>query len=234
MAIIRTRISIEQRIANELSVKPEQVIAAVQLLDEGATVPFISRYRKEMTGALDDTQLRTLEERLVYLRELEERRKTVLASITEQGKLTPELEQDVLAADTKNRLEDLYLPYKPKRRTKAQIAREAGLEPLALALLENPSLDPAETAQHYLNAEHAIHDAQAALDGAKQILMENFSEDAKLLGDLRESLVEHGLVKSQVVDGKQVEGEKFRDYFDFSEKVSVMPSHRAECCSHTS
>jgi uncharacterized protein len=127
MAIIRTRISIEQRIANELSVKPEQVIAAVQLLDEGATVPFISRYRKEMTGALDDTQLRTLEERLVYLRELEERRKTVLASITEQGKLTPELEQDVLAADTKNRLEDLYLPYKPKRRTKAQIAREAGL-----------------------------------------------------------------------------------------------------------
>ena len=227
MAIIRTRISIEQRIANELSVKPEQVIAAVQLLDEGATVPFISRYRKEMTGALDDTQLRTLEERLVYLRELEERRKTVLASITEQGKLTPELEQDVLAADTKNRLEDLYLPYKPKRRTKAQIAREAGLEPLALALLENPSLDPAETAQQYLNAEHAIHDAQAALDGAKQILMENFSEDAKLLGDLRESLVEHGLVKSQVVDGKQVEGEKFRDYFDFSEKVSVMPSHRA-------
>jgi uncharacterized protein len=227
MAIIRTCISIEQRIANELSVKPEQVIAAVQLLDEGATVPFISRYRKEMTGALDDTQLRTLEERLVYLRELEERRKTVLASITEQGKLTPELEQDVLAADTKNRLEDLYLPYKPKRRTKAQIAREAGLEPLALALLENPSLDPAETAQQYLNAEHAIHDAQAALDGAKQILMENFSEDAKLLGDLRESLVEHGLVKSQVVDGKQVEGEKFRDYFDFSEKVSVMPSHRA-------
>lgn len=219
--------SIEQRIAQELSVKPEQVIAAVQLLDEGATVPFISRYRKEVTGALDDTQLRTLEERLVYLRELEERRKTVLASIAEQGKLTPELERDVLAAETKNRLEDLYLPYKPKRRTKAQIAREAGLEPLALALLENSSLDPVEEAQKYLNAEHAVNDVQAALDGAKQILMENFSEDAKLLGDLREYLNENGLVKSQVVDGKQNEGEKFRDYFDFSEKVSVMPSHRA-------
>lgn len=219
--------SIEQRIAQELSVKPEQVIAAVQLLDEGATVPFISRYRKEVTGALDDTQLRTLEERLVYLRELEERRKTVLASIAEQGKLTPELERDVLAADTKNRLEDLYLPYKPKRRTKAQIAREAGLEPLALALLENSSLDPAEEAQKYLNVEHAVNDVQAALDGAKQILMENFSEDAKLLGDLREYLNENGLVKSQVVDGKKSEGEKFRDYFDFSEKVSVMPSHRA-------
>lgn len=220
-------ISIEQRIAQELSVKPEQVIAAVQLLDEGATVPFISRYRKEITGALDDTQLRTLEERLVYLRELEERRKTVLASIAEQGKLTPELERDVLAAETKNRLEDLYLPFKPKRRTKAQMAREAGLEPLALALLENPLLDPSEEAQKYVNAEHAVNDVQAALDGAKQILMENFSEDAKLLGDLREYLSENGLVKSQVVDGKQSEGEKFRDYFDFSEKVSVMPSHRA-------
>lgn len=220
-------ISIERRIAQELSVKPEQVIAAVQLLDEGATVPFISRYRKEVTGALDDTQLRTLEERLVYLRELEDRRKTVLASIAEQGKLTPELERDVLAAETKNRLEDLYLPYKPKRRTKAQIAREAGLEPLALALLENSLLDPAEEAQKYLNAEYAVNDVQAALDGAKQILMENFSEDAKLLGDLREYLNENGLVKSQVVDGKQNEGEKFRDYFDFSEKVSVMPSHRA-------
>ena len=220
-------ISIQQRIAQELSVRPEQVIAAVQLLDEGATVPFISRYRKEMTGALDDTQLRTLEERLVYLRELDDRRKTVLASILEQGKLTPDLERDVIAADTKNRLEDLYLPYKPKRRTKAQIAREAGLEPLALSLLENPLLDPSEEAQKYLNVEHAINDVQAALDGAKQILMENFSEDAKLLGDLRECLSEHGLVKSQVVDGKQAEGEKFRDYFDFSEKVSVMPSHRA-------
>ncbi len=223
----RTAQQIALQIAKELSVKPEQVIAAVQLLDEGATVPFISRYRKEVTGALDDTQLRTLEERLGYLRELEERRKTVLVSIAEQGKLTAELEKDILAADTKNRLEDLYLPYKPKRRTKAQIAREAGLEPLALSLLENPQLNPQEEAQKYFNAEHNISDVQAALDGAKQILMEQFSEDAKLLGDLREYLTEHGLVKSLVVDGKQNEGEKFRDYFDFSEKVGVMPSHRA-------
>ncbi|HNI37297.1 MAG TPA: Tex-like N-terminal domain-containing protein, partial [Pseudomonadales bacterium] len=144
---------IAQKIAKELSVRAEQVTAAVQLLNEGATVPFIARYRKEITGALDDTQLRTLEERLVYLRELEDRRKTVLASVAEQGKLTPALEKDILSADTKNRLEDLYLPYKPKRRTKAQIAREAGLEPLALALLENPQLDPAEEAKKYLNAE---------------------------------------------------------------------------------
>ncbi|HRG50565.1 MAG: RNA-binding transcriptional accessory protein [Cellvibrionales bacterium] len=218
---------IAQKIAKELLVRAEQVVAAVQLLNEGATVPFIARYRKEITGALDDTQLRTLEERLVYLRELEDRRKTVLASIAEQGKLTPELEKDIVAADTKNRLEDLYLPYKPKRRTKAQMAREAGLEPLALVLLENPTLNPSAEAEKYINAEHAVNDAQAALDGAKQILMERFSEDAKLVGDLREYLTEHGLVKSQVVDGKQAEGEKFRDYFDFSEKVSVMPSHRA-------
>lgn len=223
----RTAQKIANQIARELSVRTEQVVAAVALLDEGATVPFISRYRKEVTGALDDTQLRTLDERLLYLRELEERRLAVLASIGEQGKLTPELEKNILEAETKNRLEDLYLPYKPKRRTKAQIAREAGLEPLALALLENPQLDPQAEAQKYFNAEHAIHDAQAALDGAKQILMENFSEDAKLLGDLREYLLEHGLVKSQVVEGKQNEGEKFRDYFDFSEKVGVMPSHRA-------
>lgn len=163
----------------------------------------------------------------MYLRELEDRRKIVLSSITEQGKLTPELEKDILAADTKNRLEDLYLPYKPKRRTKAQIAREAGLEPLALALLENPQLDPSEEAKKYFNAEQSISDVQAALDGAKQILMERFSEDAKLVGELRELLTESGLVRSQVVDGKQSEGEKFRDYFDFSEKVSAMPSHRA-------
>lgn len=219
--------SIAHQIAKELSVRPDQVSAAVQLLNEGATVPFIARYRKEVTGALDDTQLRNLEERLVYLRELEDRRKTVLASISEQGKLTPALEKDILAAETKNRLEDLYLPYKPKRRTKAQIAREAGLEPLALALLDNPQLDPQQEAQKYFNSEHSINDVQSALDGAKQILMENFSEDAKLLGDLREYLTDHGLVKSQVVDGKQNEGEKFRDYFDFAEKISVMPSHRA-------
>ncbi len=218
---------IAQKIAKELSVQAAQVVAAVQLLDEGATVPFIARYRKEVTGALDDTQLRTLEDRLSYLRELEDRRKAVIASITEQGKLTPELEKDILAAETKNLLEDLYLPYKPKRRTKAQIAREAGLEPLAHALLENPQLTPLEEAVKYLNADHAVNDAQAALDGAKQILMEQFSEDAKLVGELRELLTESGLVKSQVVDGKQNEGEKFRDYFDFSEKISVMPSHRA-------
>ncbi len=219
--------TIAQKIAKELSVQAVQVIAAVQLLDDGATVPFIARYRKEVTGALDDTQLRTLEDRLAYLRELEERRKSVIASITEQGKLTPVLEKDILEAETKNQLEDLYLPYKPKRRTKAQIAREAGLEPLAHALLENPQLTPIEEANKYLNADHAVNDAQAALDGAKQILMEQFSEDAKLVGDLRELLTDSGFVKSQVVDGKQSEGEKFRDYFDFSEKVSVMPSHRA-------
>lgn len=219
--------NIIRQIAKELSVKNEQVAAAVQLLGEGATVPFIARYRKEVTGALDDTQLRTLEERLLYLRELEDRRKTVLTSIAEQGKLTPDLEKDILAADTKNRLEDLYLPYKPKRRTKAQIAREAGIEPLAQALLDNPLLVPQVEAEAFINAEQGFADVQAVLDGAKQILMERFSEDAKLVGELREYLLEHGLVKSQVLDGKQNEGEKFRDYFDFSEKVAVMPSHRA-------
>jgi uncharacterized protein len=218
---------IAQKIAKKLTVKNEQVIAAMQLLDEGATVPFIARYRKEVTGALDDTQLRTLEERLVYLRELEDRRKSVLASIAEQGKLTVELEKSILEADTKNRLEDLYLPYKPKRRTKAQIAREAGLEPLAQMLLDNPLLNPQEATQTFISTEKAINNAQDALDGAKQILMERFSEDAKLVGELRDYLTEHGLVKSQVIEGKQVEGEKYRDYFDFSEKVSVMPSHRA-------
>lgn len=219
--------SIEQRIAQELAVNVQQVQAAVQLLDEGATVPFIARYRKEVTGALDDTQLRNLEERLGYLRELEDRRKTVLASIQEQGKLTPELERDILLADTKNRLEDLYLPYKPKRRTKAQIAREAGLEPLALAILENPQLEPKAEAEKYLNPDAGVNTAQDALDGAKQILMENFSEDAELLGRLRTLLTEHGVVASKVVEGKEQEGEKFRDYFEFSEKISVMPSHRA-------
>ncbi|MCC7517514.1 MAG: RNA-binding transcriptional accessory protein, partial [Pseudomonadales bacterium] len=219
--------SIEHRIAQELSVRPEQVKAAVALLDDGATVPFIARYRKEVTGALDDTQLRTLDERLGYLRELEARRQTVLESIREQGKLAPELEQAVQAAGTKQQLEDLYLPYKPKRRTKAQIAREAGLAPLAQTLLDNPALDPLVVAATYLNAEQAINTAQDALDGAKHILMEQFSEDANLLADLRGLLHEQGLVVSACVDGKQKEGEKFRDYFDFSEKLSVMPSHRA-------
>ena len=219
--------AIEHRIAQELSVKPEQVVAAVRLLDEGATVPFIARYRKEVTGALDDTQLRTLEERLAYLRELEARRQTVLESIREQGKLAPELEQAVQAADTKQRLEDLYLPYKPKRRTKAQIAREAGLAPLAEALLADPALEPLTVAQGYLNTEHNIHTAQDALDGAKQILMEQFSEDATLLAELRTVLTDDGLVVSTCIAGKEKEGEKFRDYFEFSEKLSVMPSHRA-------
>ncbi|MDD3484380.1 Tex family protein [Azovibrio restrictus] len=218
---------IEHRIAIELGVRPAQVMAAVQLLDEGATVPFIARYRKEVTGGLDDTQLRNLEERLTYLRELEERRDAILASIEEQGKLTPELKAEVLLAETKQRLEDLYLPYKQKRRTKAQIAREAGIEPLALALLENPMLVPEEEAAKYFNAEAGFADPKAVLDGARQILMEKFAEDAELLGQLREYLNEHGHVKSTVVEGKENEGAKFRDWFDFAEPITQMPSHRA-------
>ena len=218
---------IEHRIAVELNVRPSQVMAAIQLLDEGATVPFIARYRKEVTGGLDDTQLRTLEERLGYLRELEDRRATILASIEEQGKLTPELKAEIDDAETKQRLEDLYLPYKQKRRTKAQIAREAGIEPLALALLENPELTPDEEAEKYLNAEAGFADSKAVLDGARQILMEKFAEDADLLRGLREYLNEHGLVRSKVVEGKETEGAKFRDWFDFAEAIADMPSHRA-------
>lgn len=218
---------IEHRIAVELNVRPSQVKAAIQLLDEGATVPFIARYRKEVTGELDDTQLRTLEERLVYLRELEDRRAAVLASIEEQGKLTPELKAEIEDAETKQRLEDLYLPYKQKRRTKAQIAREAGIEPLALALLENPELTPEDEAEKYLNADAGFADTKAVLDGARQILMEKFAEDAQLLQTLREYLKEHGLLKSTVVEGKEVEGAKFRDWFDFAEAIEDMPSHRA-------
>ncbi|MDR1994529.1 Tex-like N-terminal domain-containing protein, partial [Azonexus sp.] len=218
---------IEHRIADELKVRPSQVKAAVALLDEGATVPFIARYRKEVTGELDDTQLRTLAERLGYLRELEERRAAVLASIEEQGKLTPELRAEIEEAETKQRLEDLYLPYKQKRRTKAQIAREAGIEPLALALLENPELTPEDEAEKYLNAEAGFADAKAVLDGARQILMEKFAEDAQLLQTLREYLKEHGLLKSTVIEGKETEGAKFRDWFDFAEAIVAMPSHRA-------
>src|SRR5688500_17429106 len=177
--------SISQRIADELNVKEQQVSAAVALLDEGSTVPFISRYRKEVTGGLDDTQMRNLEERLHYLREMEERRTAILKSIGDQEKLTPELERDIRLADTKNRLEDLYLPYKPNRRTKGQIAREAGLEPLAERLLADPTLAPETDAAKYFNAEHSINDVKSALDGAKYILMEKFSEDAELLGRLR-------------------------------------------------
>jgi len=218
---------IESRIATELSARPEQIRAAVALLDEGATVPFIARYRKEVTGGLDDTQLRTLEERLGYLRELEERRAAVLAGIQEQGKLTPELHAEIAQAETKQRLEDLYLPYKQKRRTKAQIAREAGIEPLALALLDDPTLTPEAEAERYLNADAGFADAKAVLDGARQILMERFAEDAALLGKLREYLNEHGHVRSKVIEGKENEGAKFRDWFAFSEAITAMPSHRA-------
>ncbi|MDR3056204.1 MAG: RNA-binding transcriptional accessory protein [Zoogloeaceae bacterium] len=219
--------TIEHRIALELGARPAQVMAAVQLLDEGATVPFIARYRKEVTGALDDTQLRRLEERLTYLRELEARREAILGSILEQGKLTPELKAEIVAAETKQRLEDLYLPYKQKRRTKAQIAREAGIAPLALALLQDPTLVPETEAEKYLNVEAGFADAKATLDGARQILMEAFAEDAELLGALREYLNEHGYMKSTVLEGKENEGAKFRDWFDFAEPIARMPSHRA-------
>ncbi|WP_414445416.1 Tex family protein [Burkholderia sp. 22PA0106] len=221
-------LKIVQRIATELSVQPRQVAAAVQLLDEGSTVPFISRYRKEVTGNLDDTQLRQLEERLLYLRELEDRRATILASIDEQGKLGDELRAAIEAADSKQVLEDLYLPYKPKRRTRAQIAREAGLEPLALALLADPSLDPQAEAAAYVDAEKGVADIKAALDGARDILSERFGETAELLGKLRDYLHNQGVVSSAVVEGKESEeGEKFRDYYDYSETIKTVPSHRA-------
>jgi uncharacterized protein len=215
------------RIASELAVQETQVAAAVALLDEGATVPFIARYRKERTGGLDDTQLRHLELRLGSLRELEKRRETVLGSIKEQGKLTPDLEQQVLAAQTRTELEDIYLPYKPKRRTKAQIAREAGIQPLAEALLANPELHPEQAAQAYLNPAMEFADSKAVLDGARQILMEQFAENAELSGRLREYLWEHAVLTATVVDGKQVEGQKYTDYFAYSEPVNKIPSHRA-------
>ncbi|MFZ2266568.1 MAG: Tex family protein [Azonexus sp.] len=218
---------IEHRIALELGVRPAQVNAAIALLDEGATVPFISRYRKEATDGLDDTQLRNLEERLTYLRDLEDRRTAILASIEEQGKLTPELKAEISDAETKQRLEDLYLPYKQKRRTKAQIAREAGIEPLAFSLLEDPNLTPEDEAAKFINVDAGFADTKAVLDGARQILMEKFAEDAELLGGLREYLSEHGHVRSTVVEGKETEGAKFRDWFDFAEPVTSMPSHRA-------
>ncbi|MFI3199645.1 MAG: Tex family protein [Methylococcaceae bacterium] len=216
-----------QRIAEELSVNIKQVSAAVALLDEGATVPFISRYRKEVTGGLDDTQLRQLEERLRYLRELNDRRKTILDSISSQDKLTPELEKAIIEADTKTLLEDLYLPYKPKRRTKAQIAREAGLEPLADALLNDRSLMPEQVAAHYIDAEKGVPDTAAALDGARQIIMERISEDAELLAELRERVWQKGLIHATVVTGKEQVAEKFKDYFDYQEAINKIPSHRA-------
>ncbi|KVG67972.1 Tex family protein [Burkholderia pseudomultivorans] len=221
-------LKIVQRIATELSVQPRQVAAAVQLLDEGSTVPFIARYRKEVTGNLDDTQLRQLEERLLYLRELEDRRAAILSSIDEQGKLTDELRAAIDAADSKQVLEDLYLPYKPKRRTRAQIAREAGLEPLAQALLANPLLDPQVEAAAYVDADKGVADVKAALDGARDILSEQFGETAELLGKLRDYLSNQGVVSSTVVEGKEnEEGEKFRDYYDYAETLKTVPSHRA-------
>ncbi|WP_345600214.1 Tex family protein, partial [Thermocatellispora tengchongensis] len=216
--------SIDQRIAEELGVRERQVRAAVELLDGGATVPFIARYRKEATGALDDAQLRTLEERLRYLRELEERRTAILESIRSQGKLDEALEAQIMAADSKARLEDIYLPYKPKRRTKAQIAREAGLEPLADKLLGDPTLDPAATAAEFVT--EGVPDAQAALDGARAILVERFGEDADLIGSLRERMWERGRLVSAVREGKEEEGAKFSDYFDFAEPFTKLPSHR--------
>ncbi len=228
--------SIEQRLAAEIAAKPAQIAAAIALLDEGATVPFISRYRKEATGGLDDTQLRLLEERLRYLRELEERRAAIIASITEQGKMTPELLKAVSLATDKTHLEDLYLPYKPKRRTKAQIALEAGLEPLADALLANPLLNPEEEATKFLrdpftseagDSNPGVVDAKAALDGARQILMERFAEDAALLQSLRDYVQAHGVVQSKVLEGKNDAAEKYADYFDYSESINTIPSHRA-------
>jgi protein Tex len=223
----KPRPSIEAIIADEIQCREAQVRAAVALLDEGATVPFIARYRKEVTGGLDDTQLRTLDERLRYLRELEERRDAILKSIAEQDRLTPELEAEILAADTKTRLEDLYLPYKPKRRTKAQIAREAGLEPLADALLSDPTLIPDVTARAFLNPEQKVETVKDALDGAKQILMERFAENADLLTRMRTWLWEHAIIRSQVAEGRAEEASKFRDYFDHAERLATTPSHRA-------
>ncbi|ELK2037015.1 RNA-binding transcriptional accessory protein [Vibrio vulnificus] len=214
-------------IAQELNVRPEQVTAAVALIDDGNTVPFIARYRKEVTGGLDDTQLRNLDSRLSYLRELDDRRQTILKSIQEQGKLTAELESEILTADSKTRLEDLYLPYKPKRRTKGQIAIEAGLEPLADTLWNHPQTEPESEAIRYINGEKGVEDSKAALDGARVILMERIAEDANLLEKIRQYLNRHAEIVSRVVAGKEQEGEKFKDYFEHNEAISKVPSHRA-------
>lgn len=213
-------------IAEEIAASPAQVEAAVGLLDEGATVPFIARYRKEATGGLDDTQLRTLETRLIYLRELEERRATILAGIEDQGQLTDALRADIEAADTKSRLEDLYLPFRPIRRTRAMIAREAGLEPLADGLLEDPTRDPERFAAAFVDADKGVADAKAALDGARAILIERWGEDAGLLGVLRDRLAANGVIRARVVAGKETEGAKYSDYFDHAEPLAKIPSHR--------
>jgi len=218
---------IAQKIARELQIKTQQVNATIELIDEGSTIPFIARYRKEATGALDDIQLRTLEERLRYLRELEARRTTIIKSISEHGKLNNSLEKQIQAAETKGELEDLYLPFKTKRRTKGQIAIEAGLEPLALALYEQPNLDPETHAKTFINTEKNIEDTQSALNGAKFILMEKFSEDAGLLQRLKNDTWEQGILQSQVIEAEKLKGEKFRDYFDYQEAIKKVPSHRA-------
>ena len=221
---------INRQIAGELGVTAAQVVAVVELLGEGATVPFIARYRKERTGGLDDTQLRKLSDRLDYLQDLEKRRAAVLASIEEQGKLTPDLTAAVAAAGTKVELEDLYAPYRPRRRTKAQIAREAGLEPLADKLFADPSLDPMTEAAGFLNPDAGFADAYAVLDGVRDLLSERWAEDAVLIGKLREWLWEEGLFKSKLMDGKDENNpdiSKFRDYFDYAEPIRTVPSHRA-------
>ncbi|EKO3374038.1 RNA-binding transcriptional accessory protein [Vibrio fluvialis] len=220
-------LAICQSIAKELNVRSEQVIAAVKLIDDGNTVPFIARYRKEVTGGLDDTQLRTLDSRLAYLREMDDRRQTIIKSIQDQGKLTPELEQAIQDADSKTRLEDLYLPYKPKRRTKGQIAIEAGLEPLADKLWTQPDTDPEREAERYIAADKGIEDSKAALDGARAIMMERIAEDANLLEKIRQHLTRNAEIVSRVVEGKERDGEKFKDYFDHREPISKVPSHRA-------
>lgn len=224
--MVQKIMSAAAKIAEELNVNVSQIETAIELLDDGATVPFIARYRKEKTAGLDDTQLRKIAERLHYIRELDERRVVVLQSISEQEKLTPELEQSILMADSKTRLEDLYLPYRPKRRTKAHIAKEAGLEPLALSLLQNPTLDPETEAARFINIEAGIADSKAALDGARQILLEQFAEDAALIDELRQYLWQHGIIKS--TGSKDKKGaNKFADYFDYAEPVKKIPSHRA-------
>src|SRR5665213_2556094 len=227
MILERSRVAnINRQIAEELGVREQQVEATVALLDGGATVPFVARYRKEITGALDDAQLRTLEERLNYLRELEARRIAILDSVREQGKLDAALEAAIMTADSKSRLEDIYLPFKPKRRTKAEIAKEAGLAPLADLLLTQPSNDPQVAAAPFIDAGKQVADAAAALEGARAILVERFAEDADLIGSLREQMWSNGRMASKVRDGKKTEGEKFKDYFDFSEPLTRLPSHR--------
>ena len=218
---------ISQLIAQELNVRDSQILAAIQLLDDGNTIPFIARYRKEATGGLDDTQLRHFETRLIYLRELEDRRQTILKSIEEQGKLTDELRDKIQATQSKTELEDLYLPFKPKRRTKGQIAIEAGLEPLADLLWNEPKTSPESTALDYVNAEKGVADVKAALDGARYILMERFAEDAGLLAKVRDYLSKNALIVSKVIEGKEAEGAKFQDYFDHQELLKNVPSHRA-------